>query len=240
MAAISGMNVYAACFLIPIVVAAYVIVGGLRSTFIADYVHTIILFLAIFIFGFLMYATSDLVGSPSRFYDLLVEASERSPIARNAGDGSYLAFKSVDGLVFAIDLFVAGFTTVWLDQAYWQRAIASRPETSVRAYILGGIAWYGKYIALLTYQSWVDACRHPFWICHRHGSWLRCSYRRPSLSDLSESTLCRAEQCRPVVTCNSDSPYGQRGCGADAYFVIHGRNVLDICRTHSGLELVNV
>lgn len=34
-AALTGMNVYAACFLIPIVVGAYVIVGGLRSTFIA-------------------------------------------------------------------------------------------------------------------------------------------------------------------------------------------------------------
>jgi hypothetical protein len=32
---------------------------------------------------------------------------------------------------------------VWLDQAYWQRAIASRPETSVKAYLAGGMAWYG-------------------------------------------------------------------------------------------------
>lgn len=136
------MSVYAACFLIPIVVAAYVIAGGLRSTFIADYVHTVILFLAIFIFGFLVYATSDLVGSPSKFYDLLQDASKTMPISGNT-DESYLAFRSVDGLVFAIDLFAAGFSTVWLDQAYWQRAIASRPETSVRAYILGGIAWYG-------------------------------------------------------------------------------------------------
>lgn len=45
--------------------------------------------------------------------------------------------------MFAIDLFVAGFSTVWLDQAYWQRAIASRPKTSVKAYIFGGMAWYG-------------------------------------------------------------------------------------------------
>ena len=63
-----------------------------------------------------MYATSELVGSPGRFYDLLQEASERMPIAKNAGNGSYLAFRSVDGLVFAIDLFAAGFSTVWLDQ----------------------------------------------------------------------------------------------------------------------------
>ena len=136
------MNVYAANFLIPLVVAVYVIVGGLRSTFLCDYTHTVILFIAIFVFGFLMYATSDVVGSPSKFYDLLSEASEKMPIARNT-QGSYLTFRSVDGLIFAVDLLVAGFSTVWLDQAYWQRAIASRPETSVRAYLLGGVAWYG-------------------------------------------------------------------------------------------------
>ncbi|KAJ5167772.1 uncharacterized protein N7482_003366 [Penicillium canariense] len=140
--ALTGMNVYAATFLIPAVVAVYVIAGGLRSTFIADYTHTVILFIAILVFGFLITASSDLVGSPGKLYDLLQEASQKMPIDRNT-DGSYLAFRSVGGLIFAVDLFVAGFTTVWLDQAYWQRAIASKPETSVKAYILGGIAWYG-------------------------------------------------------------------------------------------------
>lgn len=144
-AALSGVNVYGACFLIPLVVAAYVIAGGLRSTFIADYAHTVILFVAIFTFGFSMYAStsSHVGGSISRFYDLLVEAGQRAPIAGNAHGGSYLTFKSNDGLVFAIDLLVAGFCTVWLDQAYWQRAIASRPETSVKAYLFGGVAWWG-------------------------------------------------------------------------------------------------
>lgn len=83
-----------------------------------------------------------MLASPGKFYDLLLEASEKMPIAENK-DGSYLSFKSVNGLIFAIDLLVAGFSTVWLDQAYWQRAIASRPETSVKAYLFGGIAWYG-------------------------------------------------------------------------------------------------
>ena len=44
------------------VVAAYVIAGGLRSTFVADYAHTVILFVSIFVFGFTIYATSDSVG----------------------------------------------------------------------------------------------------------------------------------------------------------------------------------
>jgi SSS family transporter len=141
-AALSGVNVYAACFLIPLVVAAYVIAGGLRSTFIADYTHTAILFISIFVFGFCIYSTNPAVGSPGKFYDLLIEASKTMPISGNH-EGSYLTFKSNGGLVFAVDLFVAGFSTVWLDQAYWQRAIASRPETSVKAYIFGGMAWYG-------------------------------------------------------------------------------------------------
>lgn len=147
--ALSGMNVYAACFMIPAVVAAYVIAGGLRSTFIADYTHTAILFIAIFVFGFTIYSTNDIVGSPSRMYDLLLQASIDMPIEGNY-EGSYLTFKSNGGLVFAFDLFVAGFSTVWLDQAYWQRAIASRPETSVKAYIFGGLAWYGIPFAFAT------------------------------------------------------------------------------------------
>lgn len=141
--ALSGVNVYGACFIIPLVVAAYVIAGGLRSTFIADYAHTVILFAAILTFGFSMYATNPEVGSIDRFYDLLLEAGRTMPITHNAHAGSYLTFKSNDGLLFAIDLLVTGFCTVWLDQAYWQRAIASRPETSVKAYLFGGMAWYG-------------------------------------------------------------------------------------------------
>lgn len=75
--------------------------GGLRSTFIADYTHTFILFIAIFVFGFSAYATGDEIGSLSKFYDLLVEASSKMPIAGNY-EGSYLTFKSNGGLVFAI------------------------------------------------------------------------------------------------------------------------------------------
>jgi len=147
-AALTGMNVYAAVFLIPFVVAVYVIAGGLRSTFIADYAHTVILFIAILVFGFSMAATSEMVGSPAKLYDLLQEASKTMPIDRNT-DGSYLTFRSVGGLIFAFDIFIASFSTVWLDQAYWQRAIASKPETSVKAYILGGIAWYGELFNIL-------------------------------------------------------------------------------------------
>ena len=37
---------------------------------------------------------------------------------------------------------IGNFATVFQDQAYWQRAIASRPSTTVKAYLIGGLAWF--------------------------------------------------------------------------------------------------
>lgn len=49
---LTGMNVYAAVWLIPLGVAAYVIIGGLRASFICDYSHTLIVMVIILYFMF--------------------------------------------------------------------------------------------------------------------------------------------------------------------------------------------
>lgn len=92
-------------------------------------------------FMFTAYTTSDLIGSPSRMYDLLQQAAVQRPVSGNK-DGSYTTLKSNYGLIFGVIQLCSGSGTVFLDQAYWQRAIASRPTTAVRAYILGGLAWF--------------------------------------------------------------------------------------------------
>jgi Na+/proline symporter len=131
-----------------LVVAAYVVSGGLRSTFIADYLHTVVLIVSILVFSFFLYASGDAVGSPGKLYDLLVEAAITRPTANT--NGSYLSFKSIEGIILSMDLLVGGIGTVWLDQAYWQRAIASQPETSVKAYLFGAVAWFGMPISFGT------------------------------------------------------------------------------------------
>ncbi|KAJ7181472.1 solute symporter family transporter [Mycena crocata] len=139
--ALTGMNVYAAIFLIPLGVCVYVVLGGLRATFLCDYFHTTILMIVMLYFMFSVYGTNPLIGSPTAMYHLLQEAALKRPVTGNL-DGSYLTLKSDLASVFgAILLSSAGGATV-LDQAYWQRAIASRPATAVRAYLLGGIAWF--------------------------------------------------------------------------------------------------
>ncbi|KAF8132999.1 urea transporter [Boletus edulis] len=138
---LTGMNTVAACFLIPLGVAIYVVVGGMRSTLLCDYTHTSVLFAIIFTFIFTVYATSQYIGSISKMHLLLSQASQIMPVSGNA-QGSYLTLRSLNGLIFGVINLIGNFATVFQDQAYWQRAIASRPATTVKAYLIGGLAWF--------------------------------------------------------------------------------------------------
>ncbi|CUA74441.1 Urea-proton symporter DUR3 [Rhizoctonia solani] len=138
---LTGMNTIAACFLIPIGVAIYVVAGGMRATLLCDYTHTAVLFAIILTFIFTAYATSPKIGSPARMHELLVEAATSKPVPGNA-QGSYLTMRSKNGLIFGVINIIGNFATVFNDQAYWQRAIASKPQSCVKAYLLGGLAWF--------------------------------------------------------------------------------------------------
>jgi len=156
--ALTGMNTYAAIFLIPLGVCVYVVLGGLRATFlcmsydssvlikntltlVGDYSHTLILMIIILYFMFNVYTGDGLINSPGEMWELLKEAATKRPVDGNQ-DGSYMTMKSNYALIFGVIQLCSGSGTVFLDQAYWQRAIASRPTTAVRAYILGGLAWF--------------------------------------------------------------------------------------------------
>lgn len=96
---LTGVPTAAGCFLLPIGVVLYTMFGGIKATFLTDYVHTVMILIIIFIFAFTTYATSDILGSPGAVYDALVAASERHPVAGNAG-GSYLTMQSKEGAIF--------------------------------------------------------------------------------------------------------------------------------------------
>ncbi|KAJ7244394.1 urea transporter [Mycena haematopus] len=138
---LTGMNTIAACFLIPLGVSIYVVVGGMRSTLLCDYTHTTVLFAIILVFVFTVYATSPKIGSPARMHELLTAAAATAPVAGNA-HGSYITMRSKNGLIFGVINIIGNFATVFQDQAYFQRAIASRPSSTVKAYLLGGLAWF--------------------------------------------------------------------------------------------------
>ena len=84
--------------------------GGIKATFLTDWVHTFILLVIIIIFSFTTYATSPLLGSPSKVFDLLVKAAADHPVEGNAG-GSYLTMKSTQGAIFFVINIVGNFGT---------------------------------------------------------------------------------------------------------------------------------
>ncbi|KAI0141289.1 urea active transporter 1 [Pestalotiopsis sp. NC0098] len=147
--ALTGMNIWASYFILIVVVEAYIVTGGLRSTFICDYLHTVVLYAIIFIFMFSVYAASPHIGSPEALFDLLDKQAVHGHAA-GTDDGSYFTVRSRDSLVFGATIFLAGFSGVWTDQAYWQRAIASAPHTAVKGYVLGSLAWYAVPFAMST------------------------------------------------------------------------------------------
>ena len=57
---------------------------------------------------------------------------------------------SGDGLMFGVINIVGNFGTVFVDQSYWQSAIAARPSSAARGYLLGGICWFAIPFSLAT------------------------------------------------------------------------------------------
>ena len=76
-------------------------------------------------------------------HELLAAAAVSRPVSGNA-HGSYITMRSKNGLIFGVINVVGNFATVFQDQAYWQRAIASKPASTVKAYLLGGLAWCAR------------------------------------------------------------------------------------------------
>jgi len=146
---LTGMNISLAAFLIPIGVMIYTLVGGLKATFVADYMHTIIIFVVILTFVAAVYLNTDITGGVEGMYNKLVEAAKLNPVEGNAA-GVFLTMASAGGLMFGIINIVGNFGTVFVDQAYWQRAIAAQPSSTVKGFLLGGACWFAIPFTLAT------------------------------------------------------------------------------------------
>ena len=146
---LTGMDISLAAFLIPVGVMIYTLVGGLKATFVADYMHTIIIFVVILTFVAAVYLNTNITGGVEGMYEKIVAAAEIRPVEGNAA-GAFLTMASAGGLMFGIINIVGNFGTVFVDQAYWQRAIAAQPSSTVKGFLLGGACWFAIPFTLAT------------------------------------------------------------------------------------------
>ena len=163
---LTGMDISLAAFLIPVGVMIYTLVGGLKATFVADYMHTVIIFIVILTFVATVFFLSPITGGIEGMYNKLVEAASLNPVISPTfaeggaveGDpstygnamGAYLTMASAGGLIFGVINIVGNFGTVFVDQAYWQRAIAAQPSSTVKGFLLGGMCWFAIPFTLAT------------------------------------------------------------------------------------------
>jgi SSS family transporter len=155
---LTGMDITIAAFLIPVGVMIYTLVGGLKATFVADYMHTVIIFTVILTFVSMVFFISPITGGIEGMYDKLAEAAVLKPVllptfvegTPGNAMGAYLTMASAGGLIFGVINIVGNFGTVFVDQAYWQRAIAAQPSSTVRGFLLGGMCWFSIPFTLAT------------------------------------------------------------------------------------------
>jgi len=146
---LTGVDITLAAFLIPTCIIVYTIFGGLKATFFAEYLNTSFIFIAVLIFVTSIYFLNPEIGGISGMYEKLTQASILQPVEGNAF-GTYLTLASIGALIFGIINIVGNFGTVFVDQSYWQRAIAARPKAATGGFIIGGLAWFAIPFTLAT------------------------------------------------------------------------------------------
>lgn len=146
---LTGIDITLAAFLLPVGIILYTIFGGLKATFFAEYLNTGFIFVVVLIFVTVIYFTSPDIGGFSGMYDKLSNASILNPVEGNVM-GSFLTLASLGALIFGIINIVGNFGTVFVDQSYWQRAIAARPKAATGGFIIGGLAWFAIPFTLAT------------------------------------------------------------------------------------------
>ena len=147
--ALTGIDIAIACFIIPLSIMMYTYFGGLKATFFADYLNTSFIFIVILILVVGIYFFNPHIGGITGLFEGLQLARTLNPVEGNSG-GSFLTLASIGALIFGIINIIGNFGTVFVDQAFWQRAIAARPKSLIKGFFIGGLAWFAIPFALAT------------------------------------------------------------------------------------------
>ncbi|KAJ9132246.1 Urea active transporter [Pleurostoma richardsiae] len=138
---ISGMHFVAATILIPLGVVLYTAVGGLKATFLTDYLHTTIALILIIYFT-LSVLTHEAVGGLGGLYDKVMATAAENYIEGNY-KGSLLTMKSKNAIIWGLILKFGNLALVVMDTAFWQKSFATEVKATVPGYNLAAVAIFG-------------------------------------------------------------------------------------------------
>lgn len=132
-----NLNIAAATMLIPFGVILYTAVGGLKATFLTDFVHTLILLTVLCYFNTAV-LTSELIGGLDGLYKLMVKNDGERYIEGNY-KGSAMTGKSQGALFFGLILTAGNFGLTVMDSSFWQKTFSSDVRSTVPAYLIAAV-----------------------------------------------------------------------------------------------------
>lgn len=137
-----NLNIVASTLLIPFGVLVYTSFGGLKATFLTDFVHTLVLLIVLCYINTSVLTSPD-IGGLDGLYDLLLEHSKDRYIDGNY-EGSILTSKSAGGIIFGIILTTGNFGLTVMDSSFWQKSFSASVKASCPAYLLAATAIFSN------------------------------------------------------------------------------------------------
>jgi Na+/proline symporter len=117
------------------IVTTYVVIGGMVSVLSTDFMQTLLIMVMVCVFPPLIY----LLAGPQHIYNGILNFSPKS---MNILDPSSVLFFFAIGVTYIGEIF--------MDNTFWQRAFALRPDILKRTFAFAGVGWIFVPIAMGT------------------------------------------------------------------------------------------
>ncbi|CAK7897357.1 urea active transporter [[Candida] anglica] len=143
-----NLNIVASTMLIPFGVLLYTTVGGLKSTFLTDFVHS---FIVLIVLCYISTAIlqNEQIGGIGGLYDLAVQHDGKRYIEGNY-KGSLLTGKSQGSLFFGLIHAIGDLGLTVMDSSFWQKSYSANLKSSVPGYIIAGALVFANVWSLGT------------------------------------------------------------------------------------------
>lgn len=132
-----NLHIVASMMLIPFGVLLYTAFGGLKATFLTDFVHTLILLIVLCYINTAV-LTLEKIGGLDGLYNKLVDHDSDRYIEGNFA-GSFITGKLKGLVIFGLILTAGNFGLCIMDSLFWQKTFSADTRLTVPAYLTSAV-----------------------------------------------------------------------------------------------------
>lgn len=134
---LTGINIKIAVLVIPLAFCFYSSVAGLRGSIVTDYIQIAIILVII-------------LGLCISFYYKYGDFGVCQMLRNVPNRERLVTITALSGVMFGIINTIGNFGAVFLDQTYWQRAIAVNHKSAGSCFLMAGLAWFAIPLCIAT------------------------------------------------------------------------------------------